>query len=85
MTKTKIDKDEFDSKAKEMIKDENKGSIHDLLREYALCVSYENGQELREPSKCLEKTGVNTLEIEDFTEYRVAKSLIKEHIENKEE
>lgn len=84
MSKTKIEKDEFDAKAKEMIK-ENKGDIHDLLREYALCVSYEEGKELRDPSKCLKETGVETSEIKEFTEYRVAKSMIKEHIINKEE
>ena len=35
MAKTKIEKDEFDSKAKEIIQKENQASINDLLREYA--------------------------------------------------
>ena len=80
MTKTKIDKDEFDEKAKEIINDENKASINDLLREYAQCVSYEQGKEIRNPGNVLKETGIETMEIDDFTEYRVAKSMIKEHI-----
>ena len=84
MTKTKIEKDEFDEKAKEIINDENKASINDLLREYAQCVSYEQGKEIRNPGKVLKQTGIETMEIDDFTEYRVAKSMIKEHITNEE-
>lgn len=79
MKKT-IEKDEFDNKAKEIIADENNASINDLLREYAQCVAYEKGKELRKPGRALKETGIDTMKINDFTEYRVAKSMIKEHI-----
>lgn len=75
--------DEFDEKAKEFI---DKGEFHrirDILREYAMSAAYEIGDELEQPSRFLRMSGVDIDNIDDFTEYRVAKSVIRSEIRKK--
>ena len=75
--------DEFDEKAKEFI---DKGEYHrlrDVLREYSMCAAYEIGEELDNPSRFLRLSGVDINNIDDFTEYRVAKSVIRTEIRKK--
>lgn len=74
--------DEFDEKAKKFIKSGNKQRVSDILKEFAMVVSYDEGKELSNPSKFMERNGLKDAEIDDFTEYRVAKSFIKDQIKN---
>lgn len=78
----KNEMDEIDKKAKKFIESGNKQRIADLLKEFAMIVSYDEGKELRNPSQFMKKTGLKDAEIDDFTEYQVAKSFIKDHIKN---
>jgi hypothetical protein len=75
--------DEFDEKAKEFIEDEKTDRIRDILREYAMSAAYEMGEELEKPSRFLKTSGIEIDNIEDFTEYRVAKSVIRNEIRKK--
>lgn len=72
--------DEFDEKAMEFIEKEEFDRIRDILREYAMCAAYEMGEELENPSRFLRTSGIDIEEIDDFTEYRVAKSVIRTEI-----
>lgn len=72
--------DEFDSKAREFLDDGRTGRIKDILREYAMTVAYEMGEELENPSRFLQKTGIDPESIDDFTEFRVAKSVIRKEV-----
>lgn len=74
--------DEFDRKAKQFLEEGKTARIEDILREFAMCASYEQGKELDNPSRFLERTGLKNARIQDFTEYRVAKSVIKDHVKN---
>jgi len=75
--------DEFDEKAKEFIDKGEHHRIRDVLREYAMCAAYEIGDELEQPSRFLRMSGVDIDNIDDFTEYRVAKSVIRSEIRKK--
>jgi hypothetical protein len=75
--------DEFDEKAKEFIEDGKTDRIRDILREYAMSAAYEMGEELEKPSRFLKTSGIEIDNIEDFTEYRVAKSVIRNEIRKK--
>jgi hypothetical protein len=75
--------DEFDEKAKEFIEDGKTDRIRDILREYAMSAAYEMGEELEKPSRFLRTSGIEIDNIEDFTEYRVAKSVIRNEIRKK--
>ena len=72
--------DEFDEKAKEFIDKGEYHRIRDVLREYSMCAAYEIGDELDNPSRFLRLSGVDINNIDDFTEYRVAKSVIRTEI-----
>jgi hypothetical protein len=76
------DLDEFDEKARKFIETGNKERIADILKEFAMVVSYDEGKELKNPTQFMKKTGLKNAEIDDFTEYQVAKSFIKDHIKN---
>ena len=78
----KKDMDEFDRKAKKFIEQGKFSRIKDILREYTMCAAYETGQEIRNPSRFLRTSGVEIENIQDFTEYRVAKSMLKNKIKN---
>ena len=69
---------EFDSRAKNFIKEGKNKCLKDLLKEYALYTAYEKGDELKDPRKALKVAGVEPEDIGDFTEYQVAKNLIKD-------
>ncbi|MFB6204632.1 MAG: hypothetical protein ABEJ75_03225 [Candidatus Nanohaloarchaea archaeon] len=73
--------DEFDRKAKQFLEDGNVERIDDILKEFAMVVSYENGEELDNPSRFIKQT-FGPVEIRDFTEYRVAKSVIRDEIQD---
>jgi len=75
--------DEFDSKAKEFLDEGENHRIRDILREYAMCSAYEIGEELENPSQFLRMTGIDIENIDDFTEYRVAKSVIRNELRNR--
>ncbi|MFO7793714.1 MAG: hypothetical protein R6V35_01945 [Candidatus Nanohaloarchaea archaeon] len=75
--------DEFDEKAKEFIDQGEHHRIRDVLREYSMCAAYEIGIELEKPSRFLRMSGVDIDNIDDFTEYRVAKSVIRSEIRKK--
>ena len=75
--------DEFDEKAKEFIEEEKFHRIRDILREYAMSAAYEMGEELENPSRFLRTSGIDIDNIDDFTEYRVAKSVIQNEIRKK--
>ncbi len=75
--------DEFDEKAKEFIDQGEHHRIRDILREYAMSAAYEIGDELEQPSRFLRMSGVDIDNIDDFTEYRVAKSVIRSEIRKK--
>lgn len=72
--------DEFDKKAKKFLESGKKDRVYDILREFALVVSYDNGKELRNPKQFMDENGLLDVRIDDFTEYRVAKSLIKDEV-----
>jgi len=72
--------DEFDSKAQEFLESGETHRIRDILREYAMSAAYEMGEELENPSRFLRTSGIDIENIEDFTEYRVAKSVIQNEI-----
>lgn len=75
--------DEFDERAREFIDDGEIHRIRDVLREYSMCAAYEIGEELDNPSRFLKVSGVDIDNIDDFTEYRVAKSMIRSEIRKK--
>lgn len=72
--------DEFDRKAKKFLKEGNRARLKNILREFALCEGYERDIELDNPERMINLAGVNVDDIEDFTEYQVAKSMIREQI-----
>jgi len=72
--------DEFDEKAKKFIEKERYDKLRDVLREYALDQGYKHGEELKNPLRFLKTSGIDTENIRDFTEYRVAKSVIQTEI-----
>lgn len=80
MSKQKLD--EFDQKAKKFLGEDNKDRLRDILREFALCEAYDHGMELENPLRMLRTAGIDVENIHDFTEYRLAKALIKEQIKN---
>ena len=75
--------DEFDTKAKEFLDKGENHRIRDILREYAMCSAYEMNEKLENPSRFLRMTGIDIENIDDFTEYRVAKSVIRNEIRKK--
>jgi 6-phosphogluconate dehydrogenase (decarboxylating) len=72
--------DEFDEAAKRMIEEEKYGEIKNVLRNFAIEEAYEHDKELRDPLRFLKTSGIDVYNIKDFTEYRVAKSVIKTEI-----
>ncbi|MFB6145197.1 MAG: hypothetical protein ABEJ99_01690 [Candidatus Nanohaloarchaea archaeon] len=78
MTKQKLD--EFDEKAKKFLEDGNMQRVRNILREYALCEAYDLNMELENPERMLRMAGIDVSNIDDFTEFRVAKTLITEQI-----
>lgn len=72
--------DEFDQKARKFLDEDNFQRLRDILREFALCEAYEHGMELENPLKMLKTAGIDVENIKDFTEYRLAKALIREQI-----
>ncbi len=82
MSKQKLD--EFDKKAKQFLKTGNKQRLKDILKEYALCEAYDEGIELDNPMRTLRMAGIDVENINDFTEYRVAKTLITEEVKQKQ-
>lgn len=72
--------DEFDTKAKKFLKKGDKNRLRNILREFALCEGYDNDIELENPERMINLAGVKVEDIDDFTEYRVAKSMIREQI-----
>ena len=72
--------DEFDQKAKKFLDDGNHQRLRDILREFALCEAYDRGMELENPLRMLKTAGIDVANIKDFTEYRLAKALIKEQV-----
>jgi len=82
MSKQKLD--EFDKKAKQFLKTGNKQRLKDILKEYALCEAYDEGIELDNPMRTLRMAGIDVDNINDFTEYRVAKTLITEEVKQKQ-
>ena len=78
MSRQKLD--EFDRKAKKFLEEKNHERLGNILREFALCEGYDRGIELENPERIINLAGVNVEDIEDFTEYRVAKSMITEEI-----
>ena len=72
--------DEFDKKAKKFLENGKKDRVYDILREFALVVSYDNGKELRNPKQFMDDNGLRDVQIDDFTEYRVAKSMIRDEV-----
>ncbi len=81
MAKQKLD--EFDKKAKKFLEEGNKERLESILKEYALCEAYESGEELDNPMRTLRTLGLDVENIDDFTEYRVAKTLISEELGKK--
>ena len=78
MSKQKLD--EFDRKAKQFLEEDNLERLQDILREFALCEAYDHGMELNNPLRMLTTSGIEVENINDFTEYRLAKALIKEQV-----
>lgn len=78
MTKRMLD--EFDEKAKEFLDRGETHRIRDILREYAMSAAYDMDEELDNPSRFLRTSGIDIDNIDDFTEYRVAKSVIQNEI-----
>ncbi len=78
MPKQKLD--EFDKKAKKFLEEDNKERLESILKEYALCEAYDSGEELDDPARTLRTLGLDVENIDDFTEYRVAKTLISEEL-----
>lgn len=72
--------DEFDEKAKKFIDEERYDKVKDILREYALDQAYKHDKELRDPLRFLKASGIDVENVRDFTEYRVAKSVIQTEI-----
>lgn len=72
--------DEFDTKAKKFLENGKKERLENILREFALCEGYENGLELENPERVLQKAGVEADRINHFTEYKVAKNQVKHQI-----
>lgn len=72
--------DEFDKKAKKFLERGKKERVLDILREFALVVSYDNGKELDNPKQFMDQQGFDEIEIDDFTEYQVAKSMIRDQV-----
>ena len=72
--------DEFDRKAKKFIENGRFDKLKDVLREYALDQAYKHNKELRDPLRFLKTSGIDVENIRDFTEYRVAKSVIQTEI-----
>ncbi len=79
---SKKDLDEFDRKAKKFIESGNMNRLKDILREYTMCTAYEMGQEIRDPSRFLKTLEVEVENIQDFTEYQVAKSMVRSKIKD---
>lgn len=78
-----MDKDEFDSKAEKFLEKGNQERVRDILREYAMCIAFEEDKELNNPTHLLDSL-VDISTVNDFTEYRVAKSLIRNEIKRGE-
>lgn len=78
MSKQKLD--EFDTKAKKFLEEGNLDRVRDILREYALCEAYDHNIELEKPTRMLRMAGIDVENINDFTEFRVAKTLITEQV-----
>ena len=72
--------DEFDEKAKKFIEEERYDELENILREYALDQAYKHDKELKNPLRFLKTSGIDVKNIKDFTEYRVAKSVIQTEI-----
>lgn len=72
--------DEFDRKAKKFLKNDNRQRLRNILREFALCEGYDRDMELENPERVINLAGVNVDDIEDFTEYQVAKNMVREQI-----
>ena len=77
---SKHELDEFDKKAKMFLESGNTQRLQDILKEYALCEAYDQGIELDNPMRALRMAGIDVDNIDDFTEYRVAKTLITEEV-----
>ncbi len=77
---SKHELDEFDKKAKMFLESGNTQRLQDILKEYALCEAYDQGIELDNPMRTLRMAGIDVENIDDFTEYRVAKTLITEEV-----
>ena len=73
----------FDARARNFIEEKKTSCLEDLLKEYALYTAYEKGEELKDPRKALNVAGVEPKDINDFTEYQVAKNLIKDAVKEK--
>jgi hypothetical protein len=80
---SKKDLDEFDRKAKSFIEQGKMSRLKDIFREYVMCTAYEMGQEIRNPSRFLKTSEVDIESIQDFTEYRVAKSMLRSKIKKR--
>jgi hypothetical protein len=72
--------DQFDEKAKKFIEEERFDKLKDVLKEYALDQGYKYDKELSNPLRFLKTSGIDVENIRDFTEYRVAKSVIQTEI-----
>lgn len=81
MSKQKMD--EFDKKAKKFLDEDKTEGLRMVLKEYALCEAYDQGVELDNPMRTLRTAGINVEDINDFTEYRLAKTLITEELKEK--
>lgn len=79
----KKDLDEFDRKAKAFIEEGKMTHLKDIFREYTMCTAYETGQEIRNPSRFLKTCEIDIESIQDFTEYRVAKSMLRSKIKER--
>jgi len=75
--------DEFDESAKEFIDQDRNDKLKNVLREYALDQAYKHDKELEDPLRFLDTSGINIDCIRDFTEYRVAKSVIRTEIKRR--
>jgi len=72
--------DQFDEKAKKFLDEGRYDKLRDVLREYALDQAYKYDEELRDPLRFLKTSGIDVDNIRDFTEYRVAKSVIQTEV-----
>ena len=72
--------DQFDEKAKKFLDEGRYDKLKDVLREYALDQAYKYDEELRDPLRFLKTSGIDVDNIRDFTEYRVAKSVIQTEV-----